>query len=735
MKNRLNFKNLSFIFIMAIFSLSFCCVEEVYAQDEYSIATCELSDAYKAWMELSDEEKQNSIQPPMCDYSLTEVNRLQSNVRDSFDAFNRTRLPVKYDIRGTDREATVKNQMNTGQCWAFAATTALEIYTNISLNEKWTYSPRHIEYATARYFLNGQVNDKGFNREVGGGGHVFFSSGYLMSQVGPVFEEDMPFENNENLIDISEIEKEPVIDVNGLTMGGVNDYAPCTSNVITDMKNKIMEKGSVISSMYYTNSNLYFNSATHASYYNGQNPANHSITIVGWDDNYSVNNFSASNRPSSPGAWIIQNSWGTGVGENGYNYISYQDERICTIYMSVDDIDTDFEDNAYIYDQLGHNVALGYSSNITGEKFRSAHGMAVYKKSNKTEILKEVTIGAADEGKYKIYYAEGNASTMDISEMTLIGEGLSGGYGYLTHKFDTPVVIDSSVSKFSIAVYWELNNNHTPIPISRTTDVDYIYQNATNGQTYISYLGDYWQDAAPSQYIVSIKAFTDNADYSLNAEVKNVVKDASDVISVNVDLVTTNIEKDKLNVTVVDSQDNFIDDVGVEYIVDTNDKVTGAQLKFVNGLVNGTYYINIYYDNNFIATVDFVVRFGLYSSVYNVDSSEKTIYVYSPVDVSTFLNNLEGTSANVMNNGSVVTSGYVGTGMMIDDYVVIIRGDVTGDGLIKVNDVMKISKYTVEGTGLESNYFMKAADVTNDSLVKVNDVMKISKYTVEGGSL
>ena len=73
--------------------------------------------------------------------------------------------------------------------------------------------------------------------------------------------------------------------------------------------------------------------------------------------------------------------------------------------------------------------------------------------------------------------------------------------------------------------------------------------------------------------------------------------------------------------------------------------------------------------------------------------------------------------------------------MMIDDYIIILRGDVTGDGLVKVNDVMKISKYTVEGTGLENRYFMKAADVTNDSLVKVNDVMKISKYTVEGGTL
>jgi hypothetical protein len=58
--------------------------------------------------------------------------------------------------------------------------------------------------------------------------------------------------------------------------------------------------------------------------------------------------------------------------------------------------------------------------------------------------------------------------------------------------------------------------------------------------------------------------------------------------------------------------------------------------------------------------------------------------------------------------------------MTVDDYVIILKGDVTGDGLIKVNDVMMISKYTVEGTGLDNIYLLKAADVTGDNFVKVN---------------
>ena len=736
MKNKLNSKILSFIFIMAIFSLSFCCVEVVYAKEDYSITTCKYSEAYLEWEKLSDEEKKNSIQPPMCDTSLTSTNRLQSNVRESFNAFNRTKLPTKYDNRGTEREAIIKDQMNTGQCWAFATTTALEIFTKISLGLDMVYSPRHIEYATSRVFKDDKINDWGFNREVGSGGHVFFSSGYLMGHVGPVLEEDMPFENNEDVIDISEIDKEPVLDVNGLTIGGLNDYAPCTGTVINDMKNKIYEKGSIVSSMYYTSSSYYFNSATSAFYYNGGSAANHSITIVGWDDNYAVTNFSSSNRPSSPGAWIIHNSWGTGVGESGYNYISYSDERICTIYMSIDDVDTEIEDNAYIYDKLGHNISLGYKSNLTGESLSSGYGMAVYNKSNKTELLKEVTIGTADVGTYKIYYAEGDASSItDISQMTLIGEGNTTGYGYLTHKLENPLLIGSDVSKFSIAVHWDLTNNYVPIPILRTTDADYIYMNAESGQTYISYLGDYWQDVASSQYIVSIKAFTDNVDYSFDALVGSVAKGTNDVVNVTLDLETNNVVKEKINMTVTDKNDNFIDDVEVTYQLGNSNELIGANLKFSNGLKNGIYYINIYYDNNFITTLDFIVKFGMYSDVYEIDDDEQTIYVYSSVELNAFLSNLEGYRGKVLKDGTEVTSGYIGTGMMIDDYIIILRGDVTGDGLVKVNDVMKISKYTVEGTGLENRCFMKAADVTNDSLVKVNDVMKISKYTVEGGTL
>ena len=734
MKNLFKIKILSFVFVMFIFCLSFFYGNKVYASDSYDVVECKYNDEYITWSKLSDEEKAVTQRPIMCDFDATEDNRLQSNVRKSFHVFNKLKYPAVYDKRGTNLEANVKDQMSTGQCWAFSATTALEIFTKVSLEQDWVYSPRHIEYATSRTFLNDEVNLWGFNREVGSGGNVFHSSAYLTSQVGPILEEDMPFEDNEELIELSAIRnKEVKVDVNDVVLSGTDEFSPCTSEVINEIKDRIMTTGSVSSTAYFTGLSNYYNSRTHALYYNGDEYSNHAITIVGWDDNYSRTNFSSSNMPSSNGAWIVQNSWGEDFGDNGYNYISYNDERICTIFMAINDIDEEVEDNAYIYDKLGHNIAVGYRSGDLYYKY--GYGLAVYEKSNNAEILKEVTIGSLGYGSYEIYYAPGDASTTSVSDMTLVGTGTTSYNGYKTHKFDNPLYIGSDVNKFSIVVYWILDNNYNPIPVCNTNSSDYFYLVANTNQTYFSRIGSGWEDAANYGYIVSIKAFTDNINYSLVAEVDTVSKGADGFVAVNMSLNANNIVKDNISLSVFDSNDNKITSYNTNYKTDTSEHLMGLDVIFSSVLDNGNYYINVYYGNVLMSTIDFVVLFGISSTLYKVSNVDMTIYLSSPTQLSTFLSNLTGYTGDVTKEGNVVESGYVGTGMMLDGYVVVLKGDVTGDGLIKVNDVMKISKYTVEGTGLEEEYYKSAADVTGDGLVKVNDVMKISKYTVEGGTL
>ena len=70
----------------------------------------------------------------------------------------------------------------------------------------------------------------------------------------------------------------------------------------------------------------YYNPYTYAYSYPGSAGVNHAITLIGWDDNYSRENFNSASNVTSNGAWIARNSWGDDWGEAGYFYISYENK-------------------------------------------------------------------------------------------------------------------------------------------------------------------------------------------------------------------------------------------------------------------------------------------------------------------------------------------------------------------------------------------------------------------------
>ena len=116
------------------------------------------------------------------------------------------------------------------------------------------------------------------------------------------------------------------------------------------IKKVIMDKGALAISFYWRDD--YYISANNAYYfYDYIVPSpNHSVIIVGWDDNFAKSNFNYVNI-NNDGAWKVKDSWSHGADGN-YFWISYEDKSLsktATLY-TIEKINEDNNYDIYQYD-------------------------------------------------------------------------------------------------------------------------------------------------------------------------------------------------------------------------------------------------------------------------------------------------------------------------------------------------------------------------------------------------
>ena len=313
-----------------------------------------------------------------------------------------TSVPSSYDLRKYGQTTSIKDQGVTGSCWAFAAVKAMEsnsILNGLNTIETADYSESHLTWYSYNPITNTQSPMYGDGCSIKGtdlpsdvfnpfgqgqtlnaydaGGNALSAIFTLAAWSGAEKEEAAPFN-----ADTTDKEQEMI---NTMTANGESlrydsyvhlQNADCLDYTTrSTIKKAIMNQGALNASLYYDASGFETNTNSGKSYYQttytgniAKQAANHCVTIIGWDDSYSKDNFKEGSRPSSNGAWLIANSYGTEYNDGGYFWLSYEEPSISDIYTMAVETTANYE-NIYQYDGNGWSDAVS----IPGNDFTGAN--------------------------------------------------------------------------------------------------------------------------------------------------------------------------------------------------------------------------------------------------------------------------------------------------------------------------------------------------------------------------
>lgn len=685
----------------------------VFAMEEENLQPLHTED-FINWQSLSEEEKENTVIPRtyttlMTDEILEQYNKNYISYREQILSRNFTKSLANQLIRAATYNSTsynlnndisvdVKHQGITNECWAFSVVSSLETNLELNKNIQKRFSTRHMDYATARTFKDG-INPLGYGREVGDGGLAPFGLSYLTNGQGAVLESDMPFENNEEKINLADINKDidtivtsyvslptiykkydtnnqKVIYTNGGTGSSLVTY---TDNEVEQMRNiikdHIVKYGAVAA----------VTAGNHARYYN-TSPINkatayfcndttivrdHAVTIIGWDDNYSKNNFTGSVKPYNDGAYIVLNSYGTENFDNGYLYISYEDVLIETLLYGIKSTsDVDY-DKLYQYNPYGDNSALG----IQG--INEGYIASIYNRdASKEEVLNYVGISIPDNVSLEIYVNPNGNSTI-ISGLIKIAETevLEPGYHRIPVK-ETKLTGNT----FAIVVKEKSTQNRFYFSIETGVD-NSIYENITGnpGKTLFSFDGYSWKNLS-TQIIsglnmtksdVCIKAFTEYAEIESEDKPTDEEKPTPDEENKPTDETKPNEEDNKITIS---SEIYEIKGQDIYKVVHNTD----------------------------------VKKFK-----ENIETNSKTIEIYDE-------------DGNKIKENEIIKNGMI---LKLSDgtsYELIVRGDLNCSGTISLIDFSKfLAHYTEDPNYALTGAPLKAADLSCDGKISLIDLSQM----------
>ena len=324
------------------------------------------------------------------------------------------------------------------------------------------------------------------------------SMAYLLAWQGPVLESQDPYGDG-----VSPDGLTPSVHVQEIQVLPSKDYEA--------IKRAVYLRGGVQSSLYtsmrdYQSQSVYYNRETNSYCYIGNEKPNHDSVIVGWDDNYSRENFNLD--LAGDGAFICTNSGGEDFGDQGYFYVSYFDSNIGVhniVYTGVEPVDN--------YDYIHQSDLCGWVGQI-GYGQEEAWFANAYR-ADKGENLAAAGFYATDKNtEYELYLARnlpdagGGEMERALDRRMLLAKGRLDNAGYYTIPLDKKIPLEDN-EKFAIIVKIITPGTVHPVAIEYDAGDGIAQVDLTDGEGYLSHDGKVWEHVEETQSCnLCLKAYT-----------------------------------------------------------------------------------------------------------------------------------------------------------------------------------------------------------------------------------
>lgn len=456
---------------------------------------------------MTDEERQAQLAPLQNLDAFAPEPEVDSNI----DIATYALYPGTYNANEEGFVTDVKNQRNTSLCWAFSLASNLETSLLTRGQKYYDLSEEQLAYFWANRVndpLGNTPNDKitRTQSDYHGTGNGRVASFFLSTWSGMTTEEKVPFQSSAVTWP----------DSLAYDTSAYMEDAIFSQYTVERTKQLLMEYNSVSAMIYMLDNYYYPDTASYSCPQSGL--VNHAVTIVGWDDTYSKENFPSASGVKNDGAWIVKNSYGKNWGKNGYFYLSYEDKSITNL-VSNTAVTTPAYPNNYFYDGAAAGTVTFPGNTINNGYYVSNIFKATAGNGKDEELGEIVTAVPQDNTDFQIQVYTDLKNTSDptsgtpaYAEPVDYTQPLAGIH---TIHLNTPVKIPQGTF-YSVVI--RIPDGSNKFYVEKTT-TSTSWFTATAGidpnQSFFSTSGKKWYDAG-NQYncCFSVKAHTKTLDSS-----------------------------------------------------------------------------------------------------------------------------------------------------------------------------------------------------------------------------